>query len=165
MARAVIEEAKKARIVEDVLARMAEGETVQEAVKAMKLPVTHGTVRKWMADREDWWAAYQTAKKLLASALAEEAIAVARDSTVGSTNVDRILIDTLKWMAAKANPAEYGEKQTVEHQGAQTLQIKVVEVDGEVRNQSALDAVMAVESAVLESAVTRALPLKTREVS
>jgi hypothetical protein len=168
--KAVSADTEKAQTVEAVLARMAEGETVVEAVKTLKLTVTPGTVRKWMAEREEWLAAYQTAKKLLGNALAEEAIRVARESSSYSSASDRVLIETLKWAAAKANPAEYGEKQTVEHQGAQTLQIKVVEVEGEVRNQQALNqqalnAVMAMESAVLESAVVRALPLKSGEIS
>lgn len=129
--------------VEGVLRLMAEGKTVKEAVGALKLGVTPGTVRRWMSEREEWMADYQRSKKLLAAALAEEAIQVARETTNHSSAADRLLIETLKWAAAKANPAEYGEKQTVEHQGAQTLQVKIVEDDAEVRNPSALPSALS----------------------
>jgi hypothetical protein len=149
-------EAEKAQIVERVLAAMADGETVKDAVKRMTLTVSDGTVRRWMTEREEWMAAYQVAKKLMASAMAEEALRVARESTSYSSAADRVLIETLKWAASKANPAEYGERQTVEHQGAQTLAVKVVEEDAPVRNRK------AVESAVMETlTVTVPVPLLT----
>lgn len=152
-------DAEKAEIVEEVLEGMAEGQTVQDTVKARQKafwkagkdsPLTPGMVRQWMRAREDWWARYQRMKPVLGQALAEEAIRVARDSTGSTTATDRVLIDTLKWAAAKANPVEFGEKQTVEHQGAQTLQVKIVEESPEVRNPEALERQMgnAIASAI-----------------
>jgi hypothetical protein len=71
-----------------------------------------------------------------------------------------VLIETLKWAAAKANPVEYGEKQTVEHQGAQTLSVKIVEDDAPVRNVMALNAAGkdALVSAVVSGPAFFALP-------
>lgn len=142
-------EEAKAEAVERVLEAMAEGKTVKEAVETLALGVTPGTVRRWMSEKEAWMEAYQRAKKLLAYALAEEAITVARESTNHSSAADRVLIDTLKWAASKANPAEYGERQTVEHQGAQTLQVKVVEE--EMPGMGARTVRSGVESAVLQA--------------
>jgi len=125
---------EQAEIVERVLVGMAEGKTLTDTVNAvgatLDRPVTPGTVRRWMIANEAWFGRYQRTKVLLGQALAEEAIQVARDSTSHSSNIDRVLIETLKWAASKANPTEYGERQTVEHQGAQTLQIKVIESEG-----------------------------------
>ena len=151
----------KEAAVEGVLGLMAEGKTVKEAVAALKVGVSPGTVRRWINERDEWVADYQRSKKLLASALAEEAITVARETTNHSSAADRLLIETLKWAAAKANPAEYGERQTVEHQGAQTLQVKVVEEEGPVRiagmdRQAQVRA--ALEGAVMQVAVTPVLP-------
>lgn len=148
-------ETAKTDAVERVLEAMAEGTTVREAVETLALGVSPGTVRRWMSEREDWAERYQKAKKLLAYALAEEAIQVARESTNHSSAADRVLIDTLKWAAAKANPAEYGERQTVEHQGAQTLSVKIVEDDVPVRNAA---AIRAVEQAAL-APVTASVPM------
>lgn len=133
-------------IVEAVLDGMAEGHTLHETVKKVARmrgePLTPGTVRRWIVAQEEWFLRYQRTKTLLGQAFAEEAILVARESTSSTTATDRVLIETLKWAAAKANPVEYGEKQTVEHQGTQTLQVKVVEDDAPVRNTKALQSAM-----------------------
>lgn len=125
---------EQAEIVERVLVGMTEGKTLTDTVWAvsatLERAVTPGTVRRWIIANDEWFGRYQRTKVLLGQALAEEAIQVARDSTSHSSNIDRVLIETLKWAASKANPVEYGDRQTVEHQGAQTLQIKVLEQRG-----------------------------------
>lgn len=101
-------------------------------------------------------------RPLLGAAFAEEAIRVARESSNATSAQDRTLIDTLKWAAAKAAPAEYGEKQVVEHQGQQTLQVKVLEDEAPVRNVQALkEAVVAASLAQATEVV--ALPAPRRE--
>lgn len=150
----------KAEVVEGVLERMAEGKTVQESVERvwrgwayteqLRCPakLTPGMVRVWIAENEGWWGRYQRMKAMMGQAMAEEAIRVARESTSQTTATDRVLIETLKWAASKANPAEYGEKQTVEHQGSQQLQVKIVEEGG----PSPMVAIRAME-AVMEQSV------------
>jgi hypothetical protein len=140
-------DAQQAQVVEAVLAGMAEGQTLQDTVRKVAqqdgLKLTPGQVRQWMVRNEDWFQRYQKTKTLLGQAFAEEAIQIARESTSQSTAIDRVLIETLKWAAAKANPVEYGERQTVQHEGAQTLQVKVIEEDIPLRNvktQQALEA-------------------------
>jgi hypothetical protein len=116
-------------------------------------------VRRWVDERPEWVEGYQRAKKLMAAALAEEAIQVARETTNHSSAADRLLIDTLKWAAAKANPAEYGERQTVEHQGAQTLQVKVVEEEApKLTPETARRIGAEVSSMLVAQVVTPALP-------
>lgn len=140
------ERLEKAEVVEAVLEGMANGLTVAEVARKLKLQP--GTVRKWMAEDEETLRRYQRARPMLGAAFAEEAIRVARGSTSATTATDRVLIETLKWAAAKAAPADYGDKQTVEHQGAQTVQIKVIEEEREVRNPKAIaTARMVVEAA------------------
>ena len=146
----------KAEVVEGVLERMAEGKTVQESVERvwrgwayteqLRCPakLTPGMVRVWIAENEGWWGRYQRMKTMMGQAMAEEAIRVARESTSQTTATDRVLIETLKWAASKANPAEYGEKQTVEHQGSQQLQVKIVEEGA----PSPLQSLRAVEAAL-----------------
>jgi transposase-like protein len=137
-------DAEKAGIVERVLEGMAEGHTLAETVSvvatALEENLTAGLVRRWIVAEEETFVRYQRTKTMLGQAFAEEAILVARESTSGTATTDRTLIETLKWAAAKANPVEYGEKQTVEHQGSQTLSVKIVEDDAPIRNVMALNA-------------------------
>ena len=154
----------KAGIVERVLDGMAEGHTLSETVSvvsaALEEKLTAGVVRRWIVAQEEWFLRYQRTKTMLGQAFAEEAILVARESTSSTTATDRVLIETLKWAAAKANPVEYGEKQTVEHQGAQTLSVKIVEDDAPVRNVMALNAAGrdALVSAVVYAPAMMTLP-------
>ena len=127
--------------MEAVLEAMCRGETVDSAAKAQG--VASGTVRQWFARDEAWRGRYREARLIQGQAMAEEAVRIAREATNYSTAVDKLLIETLKWAASKANPAEYGEKQTVEHQGSQQLQVKIVEEDAGTPR-----AIRAVESAV-----------------
>jgi len=147
--------------MEQVLERMAEGQTVADAVASLGLKVSAGAVRQWFRREPEWTERYEQAKRLLAQAMAEEAIRVARDSTNHSSAADRLLIDTLKWAASKANPAEYGERQTVEHQGAQTLQVKIVEDEVPVRSANALTAAQkdVASGALMKIAVDAPIPL------
>lgn len=137
--------ADREAVMEAVLEAMCRGETVDSAAKAQG--VASGTVRQWFARDEAWRGRYREARLIQGQAMAEEAVRIAREATNYSTSVDKLLIETLKWAAAKANPAEYGEKQTVEHQGSQQLQVKIVEEDGAPRQVLGLES--AVEHALL----------------
>lgn len=137
--------ADREAVMEAVLEAMCRGETVDSAAKAQG--VASGTVRQWFARDEAWRGRYREARLIQGQAMAEEAVRIAREATNYSTSVDKLLIETLKWAAAKANPAEYGEKQTVEHQGSQQLQVKIVEEEGVPRQVRGLES--AVEHALL----------------
>lgn len=160
---------ERVMVVERVLEGMAEGHTLSETVKTVSLaleePLSAGLVRRWIVAEEGWFIRYQRTKTMLGQAFAEEAILVARESTSSTTAMDRVLIETLKWAAAKANPQEYGEKQTVEHQGSQTLSVKIVEDDVPVRNVMALNAAGkdALVSAVMMPSAMTYLPAQRVE--
>jgi len=135
-------------MLERVLEGMTNGKTVADTARELKVPA--GRLRTWLARDPELYAEYQRVRPMLGAAFAEEAIRVARESTTQTTAMDRVLIDTLKWAAAKSAPGEYGEKQTVEHQGQQTLQVKVIEDETPVRNVKALKE--AAVTAVLTAA-------------
>lgn len=151
---------ERREVLAQVLEGMSNGKTVADTARLLKIPA--GRIRTWLVRDREVYAEYQRMRPLLGAAFAEEAIRVARESTTQTTAMDRVLIDTLKWAAAKAAPQEYGEKQTVEHQGQQTLQVKVIEDDLPVRNVQALKE--AVVSATLaQTTQTIALPAGLRE--
>lgn len=125
--------AQKLVVCEKVLAEMAEGktlaQTVREVAASERLSVTPGSVRTWFALDDDLLDRYRRMKPLLGQAFAEEAVQIARDSTRMSNTEDKLLIETLRWAAAKMAPLEFGERQVVEHQGNQVLKVEVVEVE------------------------------------
>lgn len=151
---------EQGQIVRAVLLAMTEGETLAEA--AADEGVKPATVRGWIAATPGLMAEYLAVKKLQAQAWAEEAILVARESTTQSATKDRLLVDTLKWAAAKASPAEFGDKQMVEHQGAQEIKVRVVEDDHTALPANARGALKnAVEATVLSAGSTTVALLGT----
>jgi hypothetical protein len=159
-------EEQRAEVMEVTLEGMVSGKTLQDVV--LSLGYDPSTVRRWLADDGEWAGKYRKARLLQGQAMAEEAIRVARETSRSSNTEDKLLIETLKWAASKANPQEYGEKQTVEHQGAQTLSVKIVEDDAPVRNPMALNAAGkdAVVSAIVnDSHQYLALPVGTGGVA
>lgn len=148
-------------ILAQVFEGMTNGRTVADTARALK--INPGTIRRWIALDPEVTAEYQRLRPLLGAALAEEAIRVARESTSQTTAMDRVLIETLKWAASKSAPAEYGEKQTVQHEGQQTLQVKVLEDDVPVRNVKALRE--AAVTAVLEAAANASIPIPAKSGS
>lgn len=129
---------QRVAVMELTLEGMVSGKTLQDVVTG--LGYDPSIIRRWLADDGEWSAQYRKARLLQGQAMAEEAIRVARETSRSSNTEDKLLIETLKWAASKANPQEYGDKQTVEHQGAQTLSVKIVEDDAPIRNMAALGA-------------------------
>jgi hypothetical protein len=132
-----LREEERVVLMEATLEGMVSGKTLQDVVQGMGYDPS--IIRRWLADDGEWAGKYRKARLLQGQAMAEEAIRVARETCRGSNTEDKLLIETLKWAASKANPQEYGDKQTVEHQGAQTLSVKIVEDDAPVRNVMALN--------------------------
>ena len=74
------------------------------------------TVRRWLRQGKDcspgvytdFFAPY--AHEAQVDMLAEEMLDVARAATPDSVNAAKLLIDTLKWRAARLRPRVYGDK-------------------------------------------------------
>jgi transposase-like protein len=153
-ARTVFSDEEKAAVVEEVFEGMPEGKTLAQTCK--RIGARAGTVRMWIVRDEGWRREYAYLRPMLGAALAEEAIRVARESTTQTTAMDRVLIETLKWASAKSAPAEFGERQVVQHEGGQEMRIRVVEEDGAVVGP-AVTARIAASAAVSLPASTDAL--------
>jgi predicted membrane chloride channel (bestrophin family) len=138
-------EGEREAILLRVFDLMCEGHSVEACGGILGMKA--GTLRQWVmvaspAMRERYWVA----RRLWGSALADEAVEIARESVNASSTVDKLKIDTFLRLAGKANPQEYGDKQVVEHQGTQKLEIVVREEAKPVRQVSAsaqMDAVIA----------------------
>ena len=118
-------EEERDAVVEAVFDGMSEGKTLSDTVADYN--VTAGTVRRWITRDEGLFWEYMAARMLMAQSLAEEALQVARGTSNHSVASDKLKIDTLQWAATKMNPREFGDKQLIQQEGKQTLEIKVVE--------------------------------------
>lgn len=116
-------------LIEAVFDGMSEGQTLSETVADYN--VSEGTVRRWITKDEDLFWEYLAARALMAQSLAEEALQVARRSTNQNVASDRLKIDALQWAATKMNPREFGDKQLIQQEGKQTVEIRVVEEEPE----------------------------------
>ena len=125
-------------VVEAVFEGMSEGKTLSETVADYN--VTEGTLRRWVTRDEDLFWEYLAARALMAQSLAEEALRVARAATNVSASSDRLKIDALQWAATKMNPREFGDKQLIQQEGKQTVEIRVVEEEPEKKALAASTA-------------------------
>ena len=80
------------------------------ATVAKRHGTSDDTIRRWALEDAEAYGLYTRARNISAGALEDEALTVARRSTAESYGADRVLIDTLKWAAAKRYPKGYGDK-------------------------------------------------------
>ena len=142
---------EREEILGKVFDLMCEGWSVEEA--GAQLDIKGGTLRQWVLRASpEVQRRYWEARRLWGSALADEALVVARESVNQTSTVDKIRIDTLLRLAGKANPQEYGDKQVVEHQGSQKLEIVVREEAKPMRQPQVSAQISEVGAALLASA-------------
>lgn len=144
-------EGEREAILERVFGMMCEGMSVEECGPVVG--VKPGTLRQWvLRGSPELQKKYWEARRLWGSALAEQAVVVAKESVNQTSTVDKLKIDTFLRLAGKANPAEYGEKQVVEHQGAQKLEIVVREEEKPVRGMTATAQLTEAGASVIAAA-------------
>lgn len=107
-------------LVAKILAEIAEGEPVNRVCR--KYHVTPGRYNFWVLEDVDGLAArHARARQLQCDAIAQQ-ITELSEAPVGSKdyaeiNRRKLEIDTKKWLLAKLAPRQYGERQTIEHEG------------------------------------------------
>ena len=116
---------ERQELFERLFEAMAGGQTL--AATARELAVPEATIRRWIQRDAAVMEEYRRAKQLLGQAFAEQALAIALDTTVAKFQADRLKVDTLKWLAARANPEEYGERTMHEQTGEVVVKVQVVE--------------------------------------
>lgn len=111
---------------DDALRRMHAGESIRSIAKSIN--VAYSTLRETLEACGDQYA---RAREAQADAHADEVIEVAKQAVAGDvdTQAARLLVDALKWRAAKFYPKVYGEKQQVEHGGRVQLDVTYDDTD------------------------------------
>lgn len=122
---------EKAAVLEDVFNQMADGQVMKETLAFYGLDA--GTVRRWISANDEWFYEYRKARLLMAQALAEEAIVLSRQCENKNVTRDKLQIDTLQWAATRMNPSEFGDRQQIQSDTNQTIEIKLIEEEPAVR--------------------------------
>lgn len=82
------------------------------------------TIRLWRLYNAEFSAQYARAKLIQADILAEDCLDIASCSTPETYTVDRLQIDTRKWLASKLLPKQYGDKVLLEQKTEENEQLK-----------------------------------------
>lgn len=98
-------------IADRICERISDGEDLRAICADEDMP-GRSTVFRWLAANEDFAKQYALARELQGDALADDMLGVARKSAKTKTEVAarRLLLDTMKWRAAKLRPKVYGDK-------------------------------------------------------
>jgi|HubBroStandDraft_2_1064218.scaffolds.fasta_scaffold911343_2 hypothetical protein len=81
-------------------------------------------VREWRLNHEEFATKYARAKLAQADILAEECLDISDNSTPEDYNVNRLRIDTRKWLASKLLPRQYGDKSLLEQKTEENDKLK-----------------------------------------
>lgn len=98
--------------IEFVSAHIAQGMTIGRLAEFIEC--SRPMLSFWINQTEERKEAVLRAKKFKAEKLAEEALEIADqadEASNGGVNKARLQVDVRKWMAAKLDPDEYGDKQ------------------------------------------------------
>jgi hypothetical protein len=98
-------------LAEEILRRLATGETLAAICADPAIPVSTGAVRQWDVDDRDGWfsGAYARARRQQIEAWSDELLKIADDPSL-EPNDRRVRLDTRKWLMSKLHPARYGDK-------------------------------------------------------
>ncbi len=83
------------------------------------------TIQRWRYENAEFRLKYAQAKMIQADLLAEQCLQIAEDSTPENVGVDRLRVDTRKWLASKLLPKQYGDKLLLEQKTEENEQLKL----------------------------------------
>jgi len=90
------------------------------------------TVYRWFRLHKEFCDNYARAKADQADYFAEDIIQIADMSKADTVQVDRLRVDTRKWVASKFKPKKYGEKIEIAGDPENPLKISLPEEDKEI---------------------------------
>ena len=109
-------------IADEILLRIAEGESLRLICKSEQLP-SRQTVLRWLWGEDEnataygFVAKYARAREAQGDVMDDRILETADTVTSETAAADRVKIMAYQWRAAKLRPKVYGDKQHVEHSG------------------------------------------------
>ncbi len=118
MAKPTPKMGRPTKLTEELADRLCEeiaiGRSVNEISKEDWSP-DQTTFYRWVYRNEDFRQKYTRARTLAQELAADTIWELANNATVETVNVDRLKVDTAKWIASKLLPKRYGEKSQIDH--------------------------------------------------
>lgn len=99
-------------IADDICQRIADGKSLRSICSHEGMP-SRESVRRWLADNENFRGQYARAREEQADYYADEIIEIA--DLAEDPQKARVQIDARKWKASKMAPKKYGDKVEHEH--------------------------------------------------
>lgn len=99
-------------VAEAICQRLADGESLREICRGEEMP-DRETVRRWLAANEAFRGQYARAREDHADSNADECVEIAKQSTAATAQKDRLVIDVLRWRAARMAPKRWGDSSAV----------------------------------------------------
>jgi hypothetical protein len=98
-------------LAEEILWRLAAGETLADICADPTIPVSTSAVRQWDVDDRDGWfsEAYARARRQQVEAWSDQLLQIADDPRLEPDD-RRVRLDTRKWLMSKLHPQRYGDK-------------------------------------------------------
>jgi hypothetical protein len=96
-------------VAEEFCRRVSNGQTTKEVSRMPDMP-SWSSVCLWLRQKPDFARQVQQARHCLADCLFDETLQIADNATAQSERVDRLKIDSRKWLVAKMHPSRYGDK-------------------------------------------------------
>ena len=114
---------------------IAMGKTVRQIANTPGMPKIC-TLYSWLEKHPDFKRRYAHARELSGQASECNVVEIVEKVEVGDldSNAARVMLDAEKWLAAKRAPRTHGDKQTLEHTGADGGSIKVGLDDRQIRD-------------------------------
>lgn len=115
----------------EICEHIANGKNVKDTLNANDAYPVWQTFRRWKREKPELNALYVNAIQDKAEMILCEIDEIALDLRNGLIDAPtaNVLIQTLKWKAAKFYPKMYGDRQTVEHEGEILHELKVTIVN------------------------------------
>lgn len=102
-------------VAAEIMRRISAGESLVSICRDERMPC-RDTVYDWLDSDAAFSDRYARARERQAHAIAEQAVEDAQAAS--DPQLGRLAFDARKWFAAKVAPKVYGDKQQVEHAGA-----------------------------------------------
>lgn len=103
-------------IVERILDRIAEGESLRKICADKGYP-DRRTVLRWFEANRELATRCARARELQADSIFDELREISENGNPEDVQRAKLRVSTLQWMAAKLAPKRYGEKLLAEHSG------------------------------------------------